>query len=187
MRLSVSWLARVPWAAAVFDVLFTAALVAACHRGQDTSAESPTPATGPIAEHEAPASEPGDPSAATAGEVAAGGAEEGAAGIPPEGAPEDPPSEAPASAADCETRKAAILAQLDEAARCKVDSDCTSLLPGCPFGCGRAVNAAVDLAPLQGDIAAYGQSCNRCVYRCRPIERSPTCRAGVCSLDATQP
>jgi hypothetical protein len=61
------------------------------------------------------------------------------------------------------------------------------MLPGCPFGCGRAVNVAFDLTPITRAISAYDQSCNRCMYRCRPIEQPPLCRAGVCTLPDAPP
>jgi hypothetical protein len=157
------------------------ALVTACHPGRDDSVEAPSQP----AEAEAPPSpaHAGSPETPAEGAPSEAAPAEGGMG----GTPSRDPTEAPASSAECDTRKAAILARFTEAARCKADTDCTTMMPGCPFGCGLAINKAADLTPLNDDIAAYNQSCNRCMYRCRPIEQPPVCRAGLCSLDAAQP
>jgi hypothetical protein len=153
------------------------ALVTACHSGRDSSAEAPS-APAPVATPTAASASPPEGGAPSDGAPA-----EGSGG----GAPAGDPGQAPASSAECEARKGEILARFARAARCKADSDCTTMLPGCPFGCGLAINATAELTPINDAIAAYNQSCNRCMYRCRPIERPPVCRAGLCSLDAAQP
>jgi hypothetical protein len=88
----------------------------------------------------------------------------------------------PGASEDCEARKAAIEASIVEAGRCNTDADCTTLMPGCPFGCFRAVSRSSSTDVLERDIAAYNQACSECAYRCRPVEAPPTCQAGACTL-----
>lgn len=114
-------------------------------------------------------------------------APDGAAPAPPsETAPsEAAPAEAPPEAitdSQCEPKKAAIEAAFTEASHCTSDADCTTFMPGCPFGCFRAIHRSTPTEPISADIAAYNEACNPCVYRCRPLEKPPTCQAGVCTL-----
>jgi len=122
----------------------------------------------------------------------------------PEAAPsapvnaEPPPSEAvppsnepPASGepaptvggADCDARKAKIQASITEAGRCSTDADCTTMMPGCPFGCFPPIHRDTDVAAIEAEIEAYNQSCAACAYRCRPLEHPPTCSAGRCTTE----
>jgi hypothetical protein len=80
-------------------------------------------------------------------------------------------------------RKAQIETTLKAASSCRSDGDCTTLMPGCPFGCTRAIQRSINLETIESEIADYKASCNECVYRCRPAAHPPTCRAGFCSLD----
>jgi hypothetical protein len=57
------------------------------------------------------------------------------------------------------------------------------MMPGCPFGCTRAIERSINVDTIESEIADYKASCNECVYRCRPAQNPPTCRAGFCSLD----
>lgn len=85
---------------------------------------------------------------------------------------------------ECDTRKAALKARFVEAARCQTDAECETMQPGCPFGCGLAVNRSTDVGRLKADIAAFKSDCNDCVYRCRPPSGPPVCVAGACSFSA---
>jgi hypothetical protein len=96
---------------------------------------------------------------------------------PSEGAPAARPD------SDCDVRKGQVAALLKEAGRCKIDADCTTLMPGCPFGCTQAIHRATNVPGIEAEIASYNADCNRCVYRCRPVERPPTCSAGFCSVE----
>jgi hypothetical protein len=84
---------------------------------------------------------------------------------------------------DCDARKAQIETTLKAASSCRSDGDCTTLMPGCPFGCTRAIQRSINVATIESEIADYKASCDECVYRCRPALHPPTCRAGFCSLD----
>lgn len=102
-------------------------------------------------------------------------------------APAPPASEAapgPNASPECEERKAAIKARFVEAARCKTDAECEAMQPGCPFGCGLAINRSTDVSQLKRDIAAFKSECNDCMYRCRPPSGPPECRAGSCAFSA---
>lgn len=128
--------------------------------------EPPRPTT-PSAAPEAPVAEP---AASLTAETPAPPASEAAAG----------PNPSPA----CEERKAAIKARFVEAARCKADAECEAMQPGCPFGCGLAINRSTDVSQLKRDIAAFKGECNDCMYRCRPPSGPPECRAGSCAFSA---
>lgn len=93
------------------------------------------------------------------------------------------PGPAPAAAPDCDARRARIDARIEDASRCSTDADCTTLMPGCPFGCFRPIHRATDTAAIEADIEAYRESCAACVYRCRALEHPPVCRDGRCITD----
>jgi hypothetical protein len=137
--------------------LAVVALLGGCHPGKDVAPDGVSPPN---------AAEASPPEASDAAEALPAGA-----------APDEP-----GAGSDCETRKAAIEAAFVEASRCTSDADCTTLMPGCPFGCTRAIQRAAASEPILADIAAYNEACNRCVYRCRPVEAPPSCQAGVCTL-----
>jgi hypothetical protein len=86
--------------------------------------------------------------------------------------------------AECDARKVTLKARFVEAARCGTDAECEAIQPGCPFGCGLAVNQSTDVGQLKRDIAAFKSECNDCVYRCRPPSGPPVCEAGACSFSA---
>lgn len=145
-------------------------LISACHSPRSAAPEAPPPV------ETAPAAAP----AATK--------ERSTEATPPAqaspAAPDAPALPAPASPAlDCDARKAQIETTLKAANSCRSDGDCTTLLPGCPFGCTRAIQRSINVETIESEIADYKASCNECVYRCRPAPHPPTCRAGFCSLD----
>jgi hypothetical protein len=56
----------------------------------------------------------------------------------------------------CETRKATIDAAFVEASRCTIDADCTTLMPGCPFGCTSLPEPYLAIQLCPAAIAAVG-------------------------------
>jgi hypothetical protein len=142
--------------------------IAACHSPRSAAPEAPPPGEAVPA---ASALATNEPSTAV---------------TPPAQASPDAASAAPAPASpplDCDMRKAQIETTLKAASSCRSDGDCTTLMPGCPFGCTRAIQRSINLETIESEIADYKASCNECVYRCRPAAHPPTCRAGFCSLD----
>jgi len=150
--------------------------LAACHSGGDVAPDGKAPA--PAVTAEPPAAEVTPPVPAA----------------PPPSAPAAEPPVAPAPAAPaaesaaagapdaCKARRAAIETALNDAAHCAKDADCTTMLPGCPFGCYRPVNAGVSLTKINADIEAYNGTCDRCMYKCIAPKGEPHCSSGRCVI-----
>jgi hypothetical protein len=154
--------------------------LAACHSGGDVAPDGKAPAPAVAAEPPAAAVTPPVPAAPPQPSAAA---QPPAAEPPPAPPAPSPPEPAAAAAPDaCKARRASIEAALNDAARCTKDSECTTMLPGCPFGCYKPVNRGVSLTQINADIEAYNQSCDRCMYKCIPPKGEPRCSAGRCVI-----
>ena len=157
-------------------------VLAACHSGGDVAPDGKAPA--PAVTAEPPAAE-STPSVTAAPPEPVSTPEPTA-----EPAPQPPAAPAPAAASAaaaatpdaCKARRAAIDNALKDAARCTQDSDCTTMLPGCPFGCYRPVNKGVSLTQINADIEAYNSACDRCMYKCIAPKGEPRCSSGRCVI-----
>jgi hypothetical protein len=84
---------------------------------------------------------------------------------------------------DCGASEGAVRAQLDAAAACSSDRDCTIVYGfGCPFGCWSLVNRGSDLAAINRSSEEYHASCGECRYKCMhpPFREEIRCVAGRC-------
>ena len=77
---------------------------------------------------------------------------------------------------DCEQAESQLAVQMDQSRSCVVDTDCTVVTFGCPFGCTSSISKTA-LEDLRRAEIAFQEQCHRCPYLCsEPLfEWRPTC------------
>lgn len=81
-----------------------------------------------------------------------------------------------------ELTRAAIEQEIEQAAYCETDNDCTVIYAPCPFGCHAAVNTN-EAERISSLMESYPSTC---IYSC--IQAPPVrCIENACTLDTPEP
>ncbi len=73
-----------------------------------------------------------------------------------------------------------VLGVIEDAGACERDTDCVRIIPGCPLGCGAAINK--DHFPLVvKQLERYFSEYPRCLYKCK-IPDSVSCTLKKCTV-----
>lgn len=82
----------------------------------------------------------------------------------------------------CIALKNEIQEEINNARDCKTIDDCVTFWPGCPFGCGTALNKEQQ-ARIEASVRNYNNECSACAYRCQNLKKTLACINSRCTLE----